>query len=513
MSAGDLAEARAEFERGNLLGAFPLARRAVERDPRNPEALWLFAKLCEAGGERATALSLLRAAAELDPQNDSVRVALEGLQQSADPDEAQRCYAEARRRDPRIAIHTNAMSFVDPPVDGEVRRLLERAIEADLAFAPAHAAYANVLLRGGDLSGSLRSLVRAVTLDENDAAARLGLAQRLHLAGDDARATFHLERALEQQTTYSEPALRSSERRLLAVCAPGFWERSVPLDLVLDRDAWNVDKWYAQREDLPDRGYEIAVNAIAEPDAGALAAAAAYFSDAGLPVVNQPAAVARTERAYLCTRPLAHAVVPRTVRAARAELREAVASFDGEVVVRPGGSHKGEGLQRLSAAGEPDRYLETTPAQEFYVSAYAEYASNDGYYRKYRILFIGGRPFPYHLAISPHWMVHYFSAPMAQHAWMREEEAAFFRRFDALFDGSRRAALDEVNAALGLDYFGMDCALLPDGRVLVFEANANMLVHDAEPDDRFAYKDEPVARIFKAFAQLVERRANRRAKA
>jgi hypothetical protein len=49
--------------------------------------------------------------------------------------------------------------------------------------------------------------------------------------------------------------------------------------------------------------------------------------------------------------------------------------------------------------------------------------------------------------------------------------------------------------------------LLPDGRVLVFEANATMLVHREDVDGVNAHKNAFVQRIVDAFEQMQIRRA------
>ena len=59
--------------------------------------------------------------------------------------------------------------------------------------------------------------------------------------------------------------------------------------------------------------------------------------------------------------------------------------------------------------------------------------------------------------------------------------------------------------ATGLDYGGIDCGIDPDGRIVVFEANAAMLVHD-EKAEIFAYKNQYIARIKQAFDALLTRR-------
>jgi hypothetical protein len=58
---------------------------------------------------------------------------------------------------------------------------------------------------------------------------------------------------------------------------------------------------------------------------------------------------------------------------------------------------------------------------------------------------------------------------------------------------------------MGLDYCGVDFALLPDGRVLLFEANATMLVHPEDEDGVLARKNPYVARILDAFDNMIWR--------
>ena len=69
------------------------------------------------------------------------------------------------------------------------------------------------------------------------------------------------------------------------------------------------------------------------------------------------------------------------------------------------------------------------------------------------------------------------------------------------------AAVIEVGARLCLDYGGIDFSVLPDGRAVVFEANATMLAHPEDPDGEFAYKNPYATRIFEAFQAMVAHRS------
>jgi hypothetical protein len=137
------------------------------------------------------------------------------------------------------------------------------------------------------------------------------------------------------------------------------------------------------------------------------------------------------------------------------------------------------------------------------VSDFWDYRGADGVYRKYRLIFVDRKVFPYHLAITRDWLSHYWRADMAD--WMKAEEETFLADFRQAFRGAAAEAVGEAARRLDLDYAGMDCTILPDGRVLVFEANATMLVHLRESRETFAYKHAHVPRIIDAMSEMVLR--------
>ena len=92
-------------------------------------------------------------------------------------------------------------------------------------------------------------------------------------------------------------------------------------------------------------------------------------------------------------------------------------------------------------------------------------------------------------------------------ATLKREEASFLADWRSVFAGVAGDAIRTVARRLGLDYAGIDCARLADGRVLLFETNANMLVHLNDPADVYPYKHQHVPRIFEAIAAMVQRRA------
>ena len=171
------------------------------------------------------------------------------------------------------------------------------------------------------------------------------------------------------------------------------------------------------------------------------------------------------------------------------------------------GSHAGHGLSRVDDAraldrllsrGDDDALLQATPFHDF--------RSPDGLYRKLRVAFVDGVPLPVHLAIHDDWAVWYYNAGMDRHADRRAEEAATLADLAGSLPAPALAALRAIPARIGLDYFGLDCAVLPDGRLLVFEVETGMLVHADDPLPMFAHKREAAARIAAAVSAMIDRR-------
>jgi glutathione synthase/RimK-type ligase-like ATP-grasp enzyme len=179
------------------------------------------------------------------------------------------------------------------------------------------------------------------------------------------------------------------------------------------------------------------------------------------------------------------------------------------LIARPVGSHAGHGLQKLDDAGALPAYLAERPEAEFYLSRFVDYRSADGLFRKYRIVFIDGRPFACHMAITDQWMIYYLNANMKESAAKRAEEAAFMTGFDGDFARRHGPALAAIAARVGLDYFGIDCAETAGGDLLVFEGDIAMIVHAMDSPEIFPYKPPQMRKVFAAFRAMLHRRSGR----
>src|SRR5208282_5762941 len=96
------------------------------------------------------------------------------------------------------------------------------------------------------------------------------------------------------------------------------------------------------------------------------------------------------------------------------------------------------------------------PGKETTVIQFLDARGADGKVRKYRVMMIGGQLYPLHVAISSQWKIHYFTAEMAERADHRAEDAEFLENMSGVLGPRAMEALAQIQAALGLDYAGID---------------------------------------------------------
>lgn len=194
-----------------------------------------------------------------------------------------------------------------------------------------------------------------------------------------------------------------------------------------------------------------------------------------------------------------------SVAQSQADISSLAAELKFPIIMRPRGSHAGVGLDRIDDAAAIARYLAERPADEFFVSRFVDYSSPDGLFRKYRVVFVGGKPYACHMAIADRWDIWYLNAGMAQSAEKRREEERFMRDFDGDFALRHGGALAAVASRIGLDYFTIDCAENKNGELLIFEADNTAVVHNMDSPDVFPYKGPQMRKIFDAFAAMLDR--------
>ena len=386
---------------------------------------------------------------------------------------------------------------------------LMRTDPPDPLFARHRQQLEHLLLRGSDFAEAVLADVHYVLWEVCQA------------CGDPRAAAAHLDLATRIRPLRTRLLAGASPcRSVLLLAAPGDFQANLPLDLLLDgrtllhtlriRDPAAVladPRAAFGHEDVPP--FDCVMIAIAEAAerVAHLHAADALAAFLGKPVLNRGDRIARLSRIGAATilAGITDAIVPFPTTMCRAALLGTCP--DTPFLLRPAASHAGRGLHRIANNIDLAAALANDPEEELFVATpYVDYRGADGLYRKYRIVFVDRRPFPVHLAIHDDWAVWYYNARMDCFPARRDEEAAFLDAPDKMLPPRARRALDAIAERIGLDYFGLDCGLLGDGRLLVFEIETGMIVHDRDPVDLFPAKAPAARRVAAALEHLIDRR-------
>jgi glutathione synthase/RimK-type ligase-like ATP-grasp enzyme len=266
---------------------------------------------------------------------------------------------------------------------------------------------------------------------------------------------------------------------------------------------------------IPLPPHQVVFNAIGDADLSAptLAAAQSLLAFTSAPVINQPAAVLATGRAdHARLSNLPGVVLPLTVTLPRELLASGDAAaglarhgFRFPLLVRTPGFHTGRHFVKVENRDALASEVAQLPGKELTVIEFLDARGVDGKVRKYRVMMIDGELYPLHVAISSHWKIHYFTADMAEQADNRAEDAEFLTNMPGVLGPRAMEALASIQSTLGLDYAGIDFGLSAAGDLLLFEANATMVVNPPEPDQRWAYRRPAVERVFAAVRKMLLR--------
>lgn len=373
-------------------------------------------------------------------------------------------------------------------------------------------------LRANDHAAARANFEAALQRDPDQAQAHQGMGAVLADSGDAAAAAAHFRKGFRDHAVSRRPYRGAGESvRLLQLVAAG--AGNVPTARIFDDRVFETTVVVADCVDpaAPLPSHQLVFNAIGDADrcGDALAAAEALLQQTSAPVINPPAAVRLTGRVDTARRlrGIPGVVTPRTVALPRAVLAgvDAAATlaregFDFPLLLRAAGCHTGRHFERIAAAQDLAAAVARLPGETLLVIAFHDVRGQDGCARKYRVMTIGGELYPLHLAIAPQWKVHYVTADMAERSDHRAEEAAFLGDMAEVLGKKAMRALRDIAATLGLDYCGIDFALGANGEVVVFEANATMVINPPGPELRWHYRRAPIARAMEAAATMLLQR-------
>ncbi|HEX3859655.1 MAG TPA: tetratricopeptide repeat protein [Pseudolabrys sp.] len=378
-----------------------------------------------------------------------------------------------------------------------------------------HINLANLLLRGGKLPEAREHYEIALRLDPEHPQAHQGLGAVFSGAGDHSAAQPHFKKGFRNHGVSTLPyrGTRPPVPLLLLVSSGG---GNIPTASFLDDRIFLTSVIVADHVDpsAPLPPHQLVFNAIGDADLcrPALDAAARLIKRTDAPIINDPRAVFKTGRTDNAKRlsALPGVVTPRTIAMPRDALTGPQASaviaghgFAYPFLLRSPGFHTGHHFVLVKTAADLSAAAASLPGDELLAIEYLDARGRDGNARKYRVMIIGGRIYPLHLAISRQWKVHYFTADMADDSDHRSEDAAFLGDMAAVLGGKAVTALERIGGELGLDYGGVDFGIGPDGDVLLFEANATMVVNRPESDERWSYRRAAVTNILDAVRAMI----------
>ena len=398
---------------------------------------------------------------------------------------------------------------------------LWQALQVQPQCAAAHANVATLLSDAGEPQAARDHYEQALRLDPGNQAAHQGLAILLLRQGELAAARHHGQIGL-RGAAEAWP-FRGTGRPISLLVTFSAVGGNLPIDAFLDDRVflkWMIiPEFFDSTAQLPP--HDLVFNGIGDADrcGDSLAAVASIFARTQAPILNAPEKISRTSRVANAQRlaSLPGVKTARTVEWTRAELSAPDvaeklndAGFTWPLLLRSPGYHTGQHFVKVDSPQDLQAAVDSLPGDSLLVLQYIDSRSPDGKFRKYRVMLIDNEIYPLHLAVASQWKVHYLSADMADHPAHRAEDAAFLADLPGTVGAKAMQTLASIRDLLGLDYGGIDFALDAEGNVIVFEANATMVILPPDADARWAYRAAPVERAQAAVRTMLLRRAGAR---
>lgn len=382
-----------------------------------------------------------------------------------------------------------------------------------------HVNLANLLLRANQHEQARAHYEAALRADPDHAPAHQGLGAVLADNGDHDGAREHFRKGFAGHAISSLP-YRGSAPPLTLLQLVSSGGGNIPtapfLDDCIFLTSVVVTDYLDPMAPLPP--HQLIFNAIGDADLcePALEAAVRLIARTSAPVINDPRAVMKTGRISNAIRlgAVPGVITPRTIAIARDILAgprggDAIADhgFSFPLLLRSPGYHTGRNFIFVENAAGLSAAAAGLPGRDLLAIEYLDARGSDGSARKFRVMMIGGKIYPLHLAISRDWKVHYFTSDMADKPDHRAEEAGFLADMPAVLGDRACRALEGIRDALGLDYAGIDFGLSADGDLLLFEANATMVIAAPDADERWAYRRTAIVRVIDAVVAMIREKA------
>jgi tetratricopeptide (TPR) repeat protein len=399
------------------------------------------------------------------------------------------------------------------------RTAYKQAVDHHPSDVTARINYGNALYQNDEYDAAREQYEATIALDPTSAPAHQGLAYVFDKLNDPLRAAHYRELGYRDHAIVHLP-YRGDGRAIMVLLLLSSLGGNVRTDEYLPDTRFFVIKLFADYYDaqtpLPYHAFVFNAIGDAELCSRALTKAREALARTTAPVINHPDAVHATSREANAARlsDLPGVNAPRTKSLSKKGLAGdggarllADAGFAFPVLLRTPGFHTGQNFTRVDSEAHLREAAGELPGDELLAIEVLDARGADGHSRKYRVIIVDGKLYPLHLAVAPQWKVHYFSADMAANESFRREEAAFLDDMPGALGARAMGALEAIQKELALDYGGIDFGLDRDGNVLLFEANATMMVPLPDANPIFVYRRPATERIFEAVAAMLTQRA------
>lgn len=378
-----------------------------------------------------------------------------------------------------------------------------------------HVNLANLLYEIGALEQAREHYQTALRLDPRQIQAHQGLSYVLADLGDEQGAIFHRQKGFAAQPIFTMPYYgdRAPVSVVLLMSAVG---GNTPTRWLLDDRVFQVHtvmvEFWQPTMGLPS--HQIVFNAVSDADLTmhALHAAKSLLDFTNVPVINPPKAIEKTGRVSTLGnfKDIPGILVPNVKRVSKAQITgvhqqndELAMEWEYPILLRAPGYHTGRHFIRVDHGSDLARAAAQLPRQDVLVMEYIHARGKDGQFRKYRVMMIDGQLYPLHMAISRDWKVHYFTSEMAENASFRREEEEFLYHMPDVIGSRAMESLAIIQNQLGLNYAGVDFSLNDQGDLVLFEANATMIVTPPEENPIWDYRRPAVYTIIHAVHGMI----------
>lgn len=445
------------------------------------------------------------------------------LQRMGQLQEAKSAYLELLQRFPshRGALNNLGTLLYETGYRSAARTAYSEAVARHPRDPMGHVNLANLLQSAGDLSAAKLHYETALHLDPDYPPAHQGLAYILFELGQKREAEFHRQKGFKDQPIIELPYYGDGIpiSVLLLVSAVG---GNTPMRNFLDNRIFRtyvvVVEFCHEGVELPP--HQLVFNAISDADlvVSALSYAESVIARSKAPVLNSPAAVRLTDRMKISRlfKGMPGVVTPKmTVMPRESYTSPNILAilekqgFEFPLLLRTPGYHTGRHFLRVNRPDELADTVRRLPGSDLMAIQHLDARGSDGKFRKYRVMMINGGLYPLHLAISSQWKVHYYTADMSQPDHIAEE-ARFLENMSGVLGPRAMASLAQIQDTLRLNYAGIDFGLNDAGEILLFEANATMIVNPLGADVANRARRSAVDQIYGAVRRMLEQASGKR---